>query len=328
MKHTISRLFATGLVLLGGLFCANGLVFADDNVTPGTSISISPVSKVLSLVANTTYEDSFKVFNNGSEPMNFEVYAAPYSYTYSEADDDYKLGFARENNYTQITRWVSFKNANGTYETRPTFTAAPGDNVEVFYKITTPASIPAGGQYAVLFAHTLSGSISASGIRTEASPGLVVYGRASGETIKSSEISGLTISKNTTDDKGTIVSHINASGKAKNTGNVDFEAKGVLTVKGILGGAYYETPSTKGRVSVIPEAELKVTDEWEETPFMGLFQVTWKITAADHTEETSRIILIMPISMIIVMIILLTILIVWLIIFIRKRKERRSRFMV
>lgn len=327
MKHATFKLLATGLIMLGGFFYTNSPAFAEEGVG-GTSISISPVSKVLSLVANTTYEDSFKVFNNGSDPMHFEVYAAPYSYTYSETDDEYKLGFARENNYTQITRWISFKDANGNYVERPDFTADPNSNIEVFYKIVTPSSIPAGGQYAVLFAHTLSASTSTSGIRTEASPGLVVYGRATGETLKTSEISNLTISKTITDSKNVIVSHINASAKAKNTGNVDFEAKGVLTVKGILGHAYYETPSTKGRVSVIPEAELKVSDEWEETPFMGLFKVTWKVTAGDQADEISKVILILPISIIILMIILLTIIIIWIIISIRKRKERRSRFMV
>ena len=325
MKHTISKLFATGLIVFGGFFCVNSPAFAEDG---GTSISISPVSKVLSLTANTTYEDSFKVYNNGSGEMRFEVYAAPYSYTYSETDDEYRLGFSRENNYTQIVRWISFKDANGNYVERPEFTAEPDSEIEVTYKIVTPSSIPAGGQYAVLFAHTLSTSTSSSGIRTEASPGLIVYGRATGETVKTGEVSNLSVSKTLLDEKKTAISHINASAKAKNTGNIDFAAKGTLTVKGILGHAYYETPSNKGSVSVIPEAELKVSDEWEETPFMGLFKVTWKVTAGDQTDEISKVILILPVSMIILMIILLTIIVIWIIISARKRKERRSRFMV
>ena len=54
-------------VVLAG-FCAllgvNGTVFADEaseEAKPATSISISPVNKVLKLEPNKTYDDSFKV---------------------------------------------------------------------------------------------------------------------------------------------------------------------------------------------------------------------------------------------------------------------------
>ena len=69
--------------------------------TVGTSISITPVSKVLQLSASSTYDDVLSVTNDGNEQIRFEVYAAPYSYVYSEESDSYALGFSKENNYTQ-----------------------------------------------------------------------------------------------------------------------------------------------------------------------------------------------------------------------------------
>ena len=166
MKSIIRKISVVVLaVLLGVAFVANGKAYADENV--GTSISISPVSEILQLSANSVYEDSFKISNNGGSDMKFEVYAAPYAYTYSESDDTYQLGFSRENNYTQIVRWITFKQTDGNYAEKAVFTAAPNSNVEVTYRISTPESIPAGGQYAVLFAHTLSDSTNASGIKTE-----------------------------------------------------------------------------------------------------------------------------------------------------------------
>jgi hypothetical protein len=315
-------------VLLGVAFVANGKAYADENV--GTSISISPVSKILQLSANSVYEDSFKISNNGGSDMKFEVYAAPYAYTYSESDDTYQLGFSRENNYTQIVRWITFKQADGNYAEKAVFTAAPNSNVEVTYRISTPESIPAGGQYAVLFAHTLSDSTNASGIKTEASPGLVVYGRGEGETHASSEISKLEI-KNTMMVDNVEKPIINASAKVKNTGNVDFMASGKLKVTGIFGQVYYETSGTsnKSRVSIIPEAELPLSDSWDETPFFGLFNVQWTVTGNGGTTETiTRFIIIMPPAILITIILLLTIVIVWIIIMVRKRKERRSKFMV
>jgi len=305
----------------------------------GTSISISPVSKVLQLSADSVYDDVLSVTNDGSESIKFEVYAAPYSYIYSEENDSYALGFSRENNYTQITRWISVMDKNGTYIERPTFIAGPGETVDVYYRISTPSSIPDGGQYAVLFAHTLSSSSDASGIKTEASPGMVIYGRSDGEAIISAEISGMkiaqTIEKETTVEengqnvsKNAVLSHINASAKVKNTGNLDFNARGVLKVEGILGGSYYETPENESRVSIIPEAELTLSDEWEETPSFGLYKATWTVTAGDNTETTEMIVFLMPPSVIIISIILLTIIIVWITMMLRKRKERRSRFAV
>ena len=335
MRNLIQKFSVLALVAIAGLsFISTTNVYADDSENAAnniaTSISISPVSKILQIQASSSYEDVFKVSNNGSSEMKFEVYAAPYAYTYSEADDTYQLGFNKENNYTQLTRWITFKKPDGTYAPKATFTAGPGDNVEVTYRISTPESIPAGGQYAVLFAHTLSSDATSSGIKTEASPGLVVYGRAEGETNASSEISNLKINDTMTVDN-TEKSIINASGKVKNTGNVDFMASGKLKVTGIFGQVYYETTgiSAKSRVSIIPETELPVSDSWDETPFFGLFNVEWTVTGNGGTSETiTKFIVIMPPVIIITFILLLTIVIVWIIIMVRKRKERRSKFMV
>ena len=339
MKQTIRRLItmsaAAVLGLLGMVMFQNiEVAYAEENdeaaelTKAATSISISPVSKILQLQPNTVYEDSFKVTNNGDDDMPFEVYASPYSYTYSEETNAYQLGFTRENNYTQITRWITFKGTDGQYVTNPKFTAKPGESVEVEYRISTPESIPAGGQYAVLFAHTLSSTTTSGGIKTEASPGLVVYGRANGETITAAEITDIQLHQSMLDSEGNTKNIINASGKAKNTGNVDFTASGKLRVEGVFGRTYYETPSNEARVSVIPDTELIVTDEWEETPYFGLFKATWTVTAAAESETVSRMILILPAPIIVVIILLLTIIIVWIIIMVRKRKERRSRFMI
>ncbi len=330
MKRISIKLMAVLAVLMFGAFFSVNEVVAEENKAPAMSISISPVSKVLQLSENTTYEDKFKISNNGASAMKFEVYAAPYSYSYSETTDSYQLGFNNQNTYTQITRWITFKDTSGNWVEKATFTAEPGTQVEVSYKISTPASIPAGGQYAVLFAHTISDNAGGSGIKTEASPGLVVFGRADGETILSGESSDLKISdllKVDNEEKRII----NGSAKVKNTGNVDFIAAGTLKVTGIFGNVYYETPanSTRSKASVIPEAELEISDSWDNTSYFGLFNVSWTVTYGNGQSETiSQIILIMPLPIIILMISLLTIITIWIIISIRKRKERRSRFMM
>lgn len=351
-KHFVkfTTVALVGLTILSGVaFSLVNLAYAEDSqgeetetaeeVKNGTSISITPVSRIFQLSPNSTYDDVLKVTNDGSSAINFEVYAAPYSYVQSEETGDYSLGFNKENNYTQITRWIRIMDQNGNYVERPTFTAEPGKTVEVNYRISTPGSLPAGGQYAVLFAHTISSSSSGSGIKTEASPGMVIYGRADGETIVASEISDMKISQTITKEvateengqtvrKETVLNHINASARVKNTGNLDFNARAVLKVEGILGGAYYETEETAARTSIIPEAELVLSDEWENTPSFGLYKATWTVTVGDETQTTEMVIFLLPPSVIIISIILLTFIIIWIIIGVRKRKERRSRLSV
>ena len=335
-KLSIKVLGLMLLAVLGLSFGQTGVYAEGEDATSvqttGTSISITPVSNVITLAANSTYDYTFKVTNGGDSDMRFEVYAAPYSYTLVEGDDEYKLGFSNENSYTQIVRWISFMNSDGNFVERPIFVAGPGETVEVAYRITTPVDIPGGGQYAVLFAHTLSNSAGGSGIKTEASPGLVIYGRSSGETKKKAAISGLEIKKEYTKKKGgseETIKHINASAKIKNEGNVDFTALGTLKVDSILGfGGSYETESGEAAISVIPESELTLTDEWKETPWFGFFKVTWTVMAAGQTETIESVVVLIPATVIIIAIILLTALAFWIIILVRKRKARRSKYLV
>ena len=336
-----------GLTILSGVsFSLTNLAYADEGqgeVTEeqknGTSISISPVSRIFQLEPNSEYTDVLKVTNDGNDVMNFEVYAAPYSYVQSEETGTYMLGFSKENNYTQITHWISIIDQSGNYKDKASFTAGPNETIEVNYRVKTPNSIPDGGQYAVLFAHSISGPTNGSGIKTEASPGMVIYGRSNGKTVVASEINEMTLNQTITKEtaveengqstrKNITFNHINASAKVKNTGNLDFNARGILKVEGILGGAYYETPENKARISVIPETELVLSDEWEETPGFGLYKATWTVTAGDRTETMEMLVFLIPPFVMVISIILLTIIIIWIIMIVRKRKERRARLAI
>ncbi len=339
----ISKILLLGVVLLasaGAFSIANVYANEEGNTsdvteTSGTSISLTPVSKILQISSNTVYDSSFVVKNNGESSINVEVYAAPYSYVYSEEDDTYKLGFNNENSYTQISRWITFLDTSGKYVEKTTFAVEPHNSLEVNYRIATPNNIPNGGQYAVIFAHALSNATPTNGIRTEASPGMVVYGRSTdGESIISAQISDLEIGQGTLNEgqqsetSKAAKNNFYALAKIKNTGNIDFNAKATLKVEPIIGGSSYETPSNMGRLSVIPETELTVSDEWTETPDFGIYKITWTVTVGDTTEEIEKIIFLFPPVAIIITIILLTIVIIWTIMRVRKRKERRSRLAV
>ena len=342
MKGKFSRLACVVVALC--CFCISQNInkaHAEDDATRdssqnltvyGADISISPISEIVQLSPSSTYEKQFTVTNDGDEAINFEVFAAPYSYIHSEADDTYTLGFTNENNFTQLTRWTKIMDSDGNYVRNPRFSIQGKESMEISYRINTPDSMPAGGQYEVIFVHTIAEAGNGNGIKTEASPGIIIYGRAEGETTVSGEISALGISQTITKDAGngntSTLGHINATAKVKNTGNIDFNATAVLKVEGIFGGSYYETPENKARTSVIPESELVLSDEWENTPIFGLYKATWKVTAAGETQTIEQVIFINPVPFIIVTIIILTIIITWITIVLRKRKQRRARLAV
>ncbi|MBR2754154.1 hypothetical protein IKD82_03290 [Candidatus Saccharibacteria bacterium] len=338
MKKLTWGMVAFLVLLLLGINCfglstgtyaeEEGETTSENTSNAGTSISLTPVTKILQIASNSVYEDKLTVNNDGDSDMKIEVYAAPYSYVYSESEDIYKLGFNNDNNFTQIVRWISFDDTSGNWVKKANYTIAPKQSIDVKYRIATPDSIPGGGQYAVIFAHTLTSSSSGGGIRTEASPGMVVYGRSvEGETIVKSSISDLKVELGVSDGT-TVRNSFYASAKVKNEGNVDFNAIGNMTIKNIFGSVVYETPVTSGRVSIIPETELIVSDEWKEPPFFGLYNVTWTVTVGDNTETISKMIFVNMPLFLIVSIILLTIIIIWIIMGSRRRKERKSRLAV
>lgn len=319
MKKSILKFLTLGLITVFSLGIFVPATHAEDTPALGASITLQPVSKTMEIQSDAIYDSSFQITNDGDAAIRIEVYAAPYSYVYSESDDTYKLGFSNENNFTQLSRWITIQDTSGNFVERPTFTIEPKQTIDIIYRISTPSNIPAGGQYAVIFSQTVSDAVSSTGIRTEASAGMIIYGHSSeGEVITSAEISDLKIEQN-----------FSASAKVKNTGNTDFSAFGTLKVEPIIGFSSYETPSTNARISVIPESEREIIDKWEEgVPTFGIYKATWTIVAGETTETIERIIFLISPVFIIITITLLTIIVIWIIIRVRKRKERRSRLAV
>ena len=340
MKNRIIKTVMAVTMLLGmGVAVVNGAhAEGEENTTSNNevqaSLTLSPVSKTLQISSNSVYDDTISVTNDSDRVTTVAVYPKPYSYVYSEQDDDYKLGFSHENTYTQISRWITVQDASGNYVAQTTYELQPHENKTIAYKITTPDGIPAGGQYAVLFVQTVSKKTEGSGINTEASAGMVIYGHSTeGETVTSSAFRDMSIERGVitgVDENGKNIVRDNFYGtaKVKNEGNTDFYARGVLKVTPIIGFSSYETPGNEGTVSVIPESERIVADEWEDRPDFGIYNISWTVTAGEHTETIEKVVLLIsPLSGFLI-ILCLTLIIIGIIMLIKKRKERRSRLAI
>ena len=302
MKKTTILKIAISALLLGVASFSAPAVFAepeDESKSATTEVSsdappiliqISPVSSQVILEAGKSKEYTMTVRNSGSSDFTYHLYTTPY--------------FVSDENYN----------------------IKSGETQDIKYVVQTPENVPAGGQYAAIFAETDAGAgkddnSGSSGIRTASRVGMIIYGRTNGETVENGEVTEFNIS-------GFLISgNISATSKVKNSGNTDFEAEYTLRVSSILGAELYNKQTS---YNILPDTERRVNLEWADTPFMGIFKVYYKVsTPGDNgTREEEKLVIKFPIIMIILTILVLTGLTIGIIMTIRKRRERNARLAV
>ena len=292
---------------------------AEEAKKPDVWLQISPVSNRVTLEAGKTFEYTMTVENIGAKAFSYKVYAAPYSVT----SGSYEINFSNETPRTQITRWISFKDKDGSWTDGYTAKIKPGKKQTVEYRVVVPDDIPEGGQYATIFAESIPSSDSTSGsttgIKTVSRVGLVIYARTNGTTNENAEITDHYLTNFLTEGS------IDSGAKITNAGNTDFEATYSLVVKSLFGKTLYEKSIVN---DVLPDTSRDVQLTWEDTPLFGIFHVTSGVTALSQTDNKVKIVLVIPVFMIIITIILLTILVAWLIILVKRRKDQKSRLIV
>lgn len=329
-KSIIAALFAlvTLLVPAPGAFAEDTPATLDaeldaDATTltePTSLIRISPVSNRINIKGGQALDYSLTVTNIGGIGFKFTVYSAPYSVI----NDQYEEDFSNETARTQLSRWIKFYDDNGSLvDTYTGFLEADAKKT-INYRVDVPEDIPAGGQYAAIFAQTDSSSISTeenkTGINTISRLAMPIYAKTDGETNETSEIADYKVPFFLTSGPITVSSLI------KNTGNTDFIAKYSYSVKSITGGDICTEEDE--RIVLPEETGRRASFSCNDISAMGIFKVSYKVEAPGQIKEETHLVIVLPIYMIIIAIILLTLLIVWIIILIRKRRERKSRLVV
>lgn len=330
MKKTLLSILA-GLAILGGVAMPSQLVFAEEKEQENESrsaLEITPSGARLTFAPGEVLEGhathcptgdsgcSITVRNIGTGPVNFKVYMSPYVVS-GEANE---LSFSEDaaTPRTQLSRWITVKNKEGEYVKEAIFHVEPNESYTVEYRIEVPEDIPGGSQYAVIWAQIMNDG-TGGGIETVGQIGAVLTGRSTEDSRETAEITEYDFTKFTFDGP------LHASATVKNTGNVDFAAKYYYTAKTIFGKELYKKEDF---IAAYPDTTYHINLDWEETPFLGIFQVEWKVVAADQTKTETAVVMIMPVIVIIVVILLLTVIIIWIIIISRKRKERKARKLV
>ncbi|MFV0485189.1 MAG: hypothetical protein ACK5MU_03125 [Candidatus Saccharimonadales bacterium] len=171
-SHRFLSFIAAGVLLLVSAFTiVSSAVSAKEDTEESKSpvLQISPTMRRLDLKPGEKQAGEMTVHNAGEVEFSFKVYAAPYTVV----GDDYEPNFSNETNYTQISRWIKFEGEE--------YTIAPGKDQIIKYTVAVPQDVPAGGQYATIFAETINEDASkTSGLQAVSRVGMIVYASIEG----------------------------------------------------------------------------------------------------------------------------------------------------
>jgi len=223
-------------------------------------------------------ERSIEVQNFDSVPVKIEMSVRPYWVV----DADYQPTFLEKNYYTQIVDWVSFD--------KQEFEVPPKGKVDTKYVVTVPDGPPAGGQYAAVFA---SSRAEGDGVLSQVNRLThLLYTRVNGDTREEFEIMDMDLPWLVSDRKPEE-KVLRGSARVVNTGNVDVEARQILTLRSLFfGSKLYERVDDK---VVLPETERNLALECGEgQPEFGIFRAEYEVSVGSEVQQRFVILVIAP----------------------------------
>lgn len=272
MQRSIFHSSAWLLVTLG--FVSSVLLGAAINSVAHAEaqITLSPTAHRLEIEPKKTYNGALTVINSGSDPLDIQVYAAPYQVQ----NEAYDPVFSKDTPRTQISRWIKFEKDN--------YTLAPGQQLRVPYTITTPDSIPEGGQYAAIFAETNDKPDGA--IVRKKRVGMLVYAKPQGETNESGKVELATPGLLQLGSDLTLRERLINSGNTDLTGDIDVRATDLFGK---------EVFSQKQQKVVLPDTARRVPVEWKNTPGVSIVKLSQAVQfAGKKTTNEQWVLLIKP----------------------------------
>lgn len=248
-----------------------------------SAFTIYPMNQTISLEPGEVYEDSIVVANpaDAAGNLNYRVSVTPYSVVGIE----YAADFVTQSNLSMIVDWISLDEYTGTL--------APNESARIKYKITVPASAPAGGQYATLAVQASTAENGESGVNigTVLEMASVIYANVAGETTHGGEILENTAPGFVAD--GEVMTRALIS----NTGNQHEMAISTITVKNAVTGeqifprgeetnSYYEM--------ILPETTRLITRKIDNLPALGVFTISQEIVYRDEVSAITQNVVICP----------------------------------
>ena len=156
-KFLLTLLASLSLLTAAGTLFALPTFAEGEDTAKTTWLQISPTAVSLTLEAGQDINPgddacpneidagcAVEVTNSGTQPFTFRVYASPYVVT----GEDYSLSFSEDasTSYTQIYRWISFQDLDGSYVSAIQRQINPGETVTHHHRCPNRLPSRYGGQ--------------------------------------------------------------------------------------------------------------------------------------------------------------------------------------
>jgi hypothetical protein len=244
----------------------------------GNGIGIGPERIFLKFAPGEASEGKVTVYNSTTAEMNVRLYATPFSIR----NNDYtNIDVETPNAHSLIADWIHF--------TTPTITVRPGASLTVGFSANVPANVPAGGQYAAIFAEEVPDvDASATAIAAISRVGALVYARPSAGATETAEVTDQGVSAGLYFGDAALASY-----KIKNTGNTDVAVASRLVVRGMFDGRTVadEAGSTH---YVLSASEYSGDDSWATDGRVGFYKTEYTVSYLGRTATIERPLVLFP----------------------------------
>lgn len=275
-----------------------------DGEKPDYRLQISPVRLDLDLEPGTTSTGTFEVQNTGLKAYDFVLGVDPYSVT----DENYSIDSETRTAYTDIVDWITFSQNEGHVE--------PNQNQEITVTVTVPDDVPAGGQYAMIYAEMVrDDELESTGVAVNHRVALLVFSEVEGNTRREGQVLETKIP--------TILFNppITATSLVENTGNVHTTATYTLQVFPLFGDEeVYTNEENPATLTILPETQRFNSISWDGAPQLGIFRVKQTVTIFDDTQTIEKIVFLCPIWFLFLILLIIFFVVFWLISRARSRK--------
>lgn len=303
-REGIYAVLSLMIVLLSTLFTAPN-IYAEENTKQG--FLMTPMKQQVIINPGDSYRGSFTIFNQATNSKDF-----PYTISIRSfyVDENYNTIFDQDNNYSQISEWVSINSPlSGSL--------SPNEKTNIDYTISVPKNAPAGGQYVAIVV-TSDNDVTAnnSAVIEKTAIAHTIFAEITGSTTHSGEIVNISVP--------TIFLSGNIFGEStiKNTGNVHGDATYTMQIYPLFSNEeiFTNTESPDTHI-ILPDRSFYNKTEWPNTPSFGIFKVKYIASFEGLNKEIDKIVVVCPIWLMLIIAVVIMAIVIGIVTLIQRKKR-------
>jgi P pilus assembly chaperone PapD len=258
--------YLKAIEIIGILLAISFLVFPL-STSAQEGIRIWPTRVEMMMNRGEQAEKIINVQNQGSKPLNVSTYAMDFSI---ERDGDFNFSEPGHESYS-ASKWLDMEQAD--------FELGPGENKEINVVVSAPVAVEPGGHYVALFFEAVpAGNQSAVSVsmRVPTLFYITLPGITGADVIDNADIIALQlpgIAERGPVEMGVVV---------RNSGNVHL----TVAAKAHFAASWANASELDlGQAVVMPNSEMVIKGNWQETPFFGRVKASVVIGYLDRQGE-------------------------------------------